>query len=310
MVSGSPKNHKLGKFLNIIRNIIGILILVILVYYVGTNNIFNSFKSINFLYFPIILVSYISSLLLSTLCISFLIKKKIPFNKLFRCYTLSWVYGLLLPGKLGEFSLVYFLKKERLSISTSLVVSFIDKLITFLLFSVITVIGVLLVFNFRQGINALILFLIIIVMTALAAKINLLSKIVPKKYKSYIKPFFNEYHHFFKNDKKRIYKNLYFTLVRWFVDGVSIFMIFLALGITVNIIYVLIINTMTALLSLIPLTANGLGIRQSAGVYTFSKLNINPAITVNMYLISLSFTYLIAFSLYSYYSFIQRGDAS
>lgn len=309
MVSRSSKGHQM-KFLNMIKNMIGIIILIILVFIVGINNVIDSFKSINILYLPIILGLYIFSLFLNTLCIGFLIKKRILFSKLFKYCTLSWVHGLISPAKLGEFSLIYFLKKEKLSIPTSLVIFSINKLITFFLFSIITIIGIYLFLDLRQGAPIILFLIIIIIFLLLVNKTNIFLKFTPKKYKSYIKPFFNTYDYFLKNGKKDIVKNFYFTLIRWIVDGLTIFTIFLSLGIPVNIFYVFVINSITSLSSIVPITTNGLGIRQSVGVYIFSKLNINPAITVNMYLISLSFTYLIAFCFYSYYTFMHKGGAT
>lgn len=306
-----PRSHKKNtvNLLSMVRSVLGIVVLLILVYYVGVHNLFKSISSIKLFYLPLILSLYIIFLLISALCIKVLIKgKNIPFSKLFKYYSLSWVVGLLLPGKLGEFSLVYFLKKEGIKTIHAVVISLLDKFLTLLFLLCITFYGFFLFFTIRQSVIFISVLCIIFLFSYIFEKyIDSFLFIIPTRFRKHIKNFFYQYHLFIKNGKKGIYINFLLTIVRWLVNSLVVFFIFLSLGLHVNIFYILIVNTMAALVSLIPITINGLGIRQSVGVFLFSKINVSPVITVNMYIINLSLTYLIALSLYSYYTYIQRG---
>lgn len=308
MVSGSHTKIELKKVLPLIRNLLGVAVLIFLVYYVGVNDIFNSIRSIKVYYLPVIFGLYILFLCMSTLCIQILIKKKTSFKKMFKYCSLSWVFGLVIPGKLGELSLAFLLKKEGFNFIPSLVISFIDKFLTLLFLIIISFFGVFLFFDANQSLYFIIITSLIIGCFYLFFNIKLLQFFIPKKYRKYSNEFIIEYSSFFKKERKRLYFNFLLTILRWLINSFMVFFIFLSLGITINIFYILIINTLTAFTSLIPLTVNGLGIRQSLGVYLFSKINVSSSLSLNMYLISLSLTYFIALALYSYYSYFDGSE--
>ena len=49
---------------------------------------------------------------------------------------------------------------------------------------------------------------------------------------------------------------------------------------------------MLIIISLIPISISGLGVRESAAVYIYSLLNIETSITLTVYIIALLITYL------------------
>ena len=308
MVPGPHTKIELGTILSLLRNLTGVIVLVFLVYYIGVNDVFNSIRSIKIYYLPVIIGLYILFLIVSTLCIKTLIRKSISFKKIFKYYSLSWVFGLVIPGKLGELSLAFLLKKEGFKFIPSLVISLLDKFLTSLFLVGISFFGVFLFFDFKQSISFIFITVFILGAFYLFVNIEIFRFFIPKKYNMYVNEFLVEYHSFFQKDRKRIYINLLLTTLRWFLNSIMVFFIFLSFGITVNVFYILIINTLTAFTSLIPFTINGLGIRQSLGVYLFSKINVIPSISLNMYLISLSLTYFIALALYSYYSYLDGSE--
>ena len=306
MATGQNSKIKLRNIFSAIRVIFGIFILVALVYYIGTNNIISSIKSIKLYFFPIIVLFYFLFLLVSTLSIFVLLENQVSFFRLFKYYCISWVYGLILPGRIGEFSIIYFLKKEGIPPTSSFVVSLLDKFITLLFFIFITLIGSFLFFSTNQAIYVGILLISVLLCGILLPRTKIFLFFIPKKYKPFFHQYFEEYTSFFKkHNRKKVYYNILLTFVRWMLNSLLIFLIFLSFGISINIFYILIINTMTALISLVPITANGIGIRQSMGVYLFSKIDVTPTIALNMYIISLSITYLLAFFLYSYFSYFD-----
>lgn len=305
MVSRSHKKDSLNTMLGILRTLFGLVILFALVYYVSIHDIFKSIGSMNIYFIPFIISLYIIFLVLSTICLQILLKEQIPLKRLFKYYSLSWVFGLILPGKVGEFSFAFLLKKEGFNMIPSFVVFFLDKFITFIFLTGITFLGAFIFFDFRQALFfvAILSFIILLIFSFLNIKVFWV--FIPKKYRHHAEEFVNEYHSYLKNDRRKIYLNLIFTCFKWIANSSAIFLIFMSLGITTNLIHILVINTLTALASLIPITINGLGIRQSLGVLLFSKIGVDPAIALSMYLISLSLTYLMAFFLYSYYSFLD-----
>src|SRR3989344_3145401 len=124
-----------------LRLIFSISIILILFYKIGPKDIIQTFVKVNLLYTPLIILAIIFTVLLGALNLKILIDciNKIKFLKILRYYLLSWAIGLFVPGKMGEFSIVYFLKKEDISIGQSLAISIMDKLITVVTLSFLTI---------------------------------------------------------------------------------------------------------------------------------------------------------------------------
>lgn len=68
----------------------------------------------------------------------------------------------------------------------------------------------------------------------------------------------------------------------------------MAFGHAVNILYVIMITALLQMITLIPITISGLGVREVSAVALFSKIGVNPAATVNVYLIAISVAYILS----------------
>ena len=70
-----------------------------------------------------------------------------------------------------------------------------------------------------------------------------------------------------------------------------IVIIFKSLNYDVSLFYVIIISSITLIVSLIPLTPNGLGIREGVGLLLFNRLGIPFETSLAMYLIIILMNY-------------------
>ena len=128
------------------RIFISIAILGILIYYVGIKQILETFVSMKKVFLIPILILHIISLLIGALNIKILIKKiknKLSFRKILKYYLVSWSIGSIMPGKIGEFSILYMLKKENISYGQSLAITMIDKIITIIVLSITAAITII-----------------------------------------------------------------------------------------------------------------------------------------------------------------------
>jgi len=74
---------------------------------------------------------------------------KISLLKVFRASTLSWSLGAMSPGRIGEISLLYSFKKEIPHSGKIVAIYLVNKVITFALFSIICVFGILYFFSLK-----------------------------------------------------------------------------------------------------------------------------------------------------------------
>lgn len=66
------------------------------------------------------------------------------------------------------------------------------------------------------------------------------------------------------------------------------------MGISAPILIMMPLFAITAITSLVPLTPNGLGLRESVGLVLFGKIGVGTEIALSAYLIDLTLNYLLA----------------
>ena len=282
------------------RIFISIAILGILIYYVGIKQILETFVSMKKVFLIPILILHIISLLIGALNIKILIKKiknKLSFRKILKYYLVSWSIGSIMPGKIGEFSILYMLKKENISYGQSLAITMIDKIITIIVLSItaaITIIFLTEVKNFYKPIIFVVM--IIIFLIALKAKIvrDIIKRIMPKKFADKFKKFNKTLNFFIKNHKKELTINFVLTIIKWIITGLGITLLFFSFGFKTNPIIITAISMSLTIISLIPITINGIGLRETAAVYLYSLLGAKPEVVISAYLVMTVINYVFA----------------
>jgi len=284
-----------------IKIIISVLILYFLIDKIGFSNILGALSKANYLILILVFPLKIVALTLNTFNINIFlkgIKKKVNFWKLFLSSNLAWSMGLILPGRLGELTLIYFLNQHDVTLGESTAITILDKISTFIVFSVLSILGILKYFSLNLAIKfgTIVLFILIIALFFLTNKKT--RKIVKSKFlKSYSHLFtgFNKSFRLILNKKKLFIFNLIITSIKWFFSFWIIKVIFYSLGGQVSIIDLSFITSIAMLASLIPISIAGLGVRESIAVYLFSLIGVKPEITIIAYLINTSFNYFFGF---------------
>jgi len=123
---------------------VGLLILAVLLRKVGFSDLWVELRGIDWAYAPLILPVFLSTLGVGAVSIHVLLRalgERIPFGRMARYYCTSWAYGLFVPGKLGEFSLVYFLAREGTDVGRGTFVALLDKVVTLFCFALVSLLG-------------------------------------------------------------------------------------------------------------------------------------------------------------------------
>ena len=295
---------KLKKYLqNSFKILVSIIILYFLISQIGFDKIIQTLSGTNLSILLLAVPLKIVALLLTTLNISVLlkgIKKKISFWKLFITSNLAWSIGLFLPGRLGEFSLIYFLKKHDVTIGEGTAITLLDKISTFIVLSIISVLAIVTYFDFNTALKFGTILLIILVLSIVMLSSSRIRDFIKKHFlKSYSKLFtgFNESLKMILHQKVLFCTNLLITTIKWFFSFLLIKIIFTSLGVQVSIIDVSFITSLAMLISLIPISIGGLGVRESIAVYLFNNLSVKPEVTLSVYLINTLLNYLFGFLL-------------
>jgi len=285
----------------LLKLFVGVLILSFLLFKFGFKNILSDIISINPIFIVLIFIILTISLILNGLNLKILIhpfNKRLTISKLFYYGSLSWAVGMFVPAKLGEFSIIPLLKKHDIEIGTGTSISVLDKLVTFITLSIISIIGFLFFLPLKETmilISAILVLLSIFIFLFISEiGRRLIKRFILKKFAVNFKGFSKTMFYFFKKQKSLLLLNFIITFLKWFMTSFMVYIIFLAYKQNISILSVFLINSMLMVISLIPISISGLGIRESVSVVLFNYLNINPEITLSSYILILIVTYITA----------------
>lgn len=283
---------------NLLRLLAGLLIIILLFYKIGFADILNVLKLIKpFLLLPGFFF-FILAWFISTLNLYILLQPqrlKIGVFRLFKYYFISKAVSLIFPGHLGEFSIIFLLKKRGLSLGDGGAIIFLDKLITVAISTLFAIAGFYFFFDINVTLKVtLVLSIIFISLVFLLTKrVRLfIRRFILKKYSNKFNGFSITFFSYFNKHKGLLFFDVLITIIRIFCNIVASFFVFLALGQFISIWILLVVGCMETVITLIPITFNGLGTRQLTGIYILSNLvGIDSSIVAAKYVIYLIFNY-------------------
>ena len=289
-----------NKKLFFIKILIAVIIFLTLFYKIGFNNIYDTLISINPLYLFLLIFFTLFIMVIETITYKILtlgIDNKIPFWKLFKYYLASWSIGLVSPGKIGEFSLVYYLKKEGIDIGKGTAIYILDKSITVFLLILISIYGF---FTFLTNVQAIRLIIILLVLSLIVIffLVSSVGRRILVKYilRSYAKKFdgFSKTLFFYIKDRKRIVLlDIFLTLIKTVLQALAVYFVFLAFNIKVPVLSIYIISAIVTIVGLIPITISGLGTREASAVFLYSLISIKAPVVIGVYITIIFVHYLI-----------------
>ena len=155
--------------IRLLKIFLSIFLLTIVVRYIGIDKIMQAFLSIDPFYLPFIFILFAINIFFAPIPSIFLylpvMSKKVPLSKFYHLRLFTYMLGSFTPGKLGEYSLLYILKKyHQIKVMPIFFILSLDKVITvfhILIFSLIAFLAIFSHFHFAIYI-ALILLLSII----------------------------------------------------------------------------------------------------------------------------------------------------
>lgn len=220
---------------------------------------------------------------------------KIPFMEAFKINLISNFYGFITPSKLGIITRVEYLKKYT-DIGKGLCNFTIDKILdTASLFFT----AIIFSFVFKEKLSFIpinlfiILFLVITFLTVIfidkeRSKIILgffYKKFISKDKQDKAKGIFDS---FYDNIPKKRYFILFFflNLINWMIIYLIIYFIGLSVGINLSIWVFLAILPIGTLVSLLPISLNGLGTREATLISLFSLFGISATKVFSMSIIN------------------------
>lgn len=284
---------------------ISILIILFLFLKIGINNIY--FQLLNNSFIIILLIITVVALvyIIETLKYILLLRaldKKRKFSKILKYVLATLLFGIIIPGKMGQFAMAYFLKKEDISFGKGVAIVLIDKIISLTVLSIFGIIGFYTFFNIKNAFItflsiALIIALIIISLWSERIK-NFIKNKIFRKHAVHFKGLSKTFFLLLKKRPHYLLMDFILTVIKWCLPGIQMYYYLRHHDKIISFIKLIYVNAITSISAFIPITVSGLGVRESIGVYLLNKLNINSDLSMSYYVIYISLFYVIALILY------------
>jgi len=265
----------------LIKAAVSFAILFALLYRVGINSLYATFLSFNLWYVPLIIFMLALNFIVGSYKINLLFgafREKMNYLHLISAYVKSWSIAFVLPGKLDYLPLMYLIRKT-VKLATSAPVMAVDTAITYVVVFSIAAVGWVNFFSVESGLQVLgyVLIAVLIVFFLLSEKgRRLLKKYVLRKYAATFKGFTKKVKFLLKCRKDLLAFNFILTFAKVNINAVAVLLALLALDVSVPFFTVLIIFVITLMVSGIPISLGGLGVRESVGVFLYSAVGVSP----------------------------------
>lgn len=301
---------KTKKILNwILRFLIGLIIIILLINKIDAMKIFNQIMNIDLVVLPLFLFLFPIVFLATAFNIKFVLEslgEKIRLLKVLKNTLIAQSIGSFLPGRLGEISVAYLLKKEGVNYGKSLLALIIDKIATFVTVSIFSICAFFIFFEKMLALElslGLIVLIIAVCFCLMSSKIRrVVKKVILRKYAGLFAGFSKGLFYIIRKKKNIIVLALLIKITMMVFLSLIIYLILINFGVNTSFFYILIIHSVGTLSAQIPISIAGLGIRESIAVYMFSQVGINPVVTGTVYLMMLVFSYIITGAVLIYYS--------
>jgi hypothetical protein len=289
-----------------IQIIIGISILMGFLHHVGFQKIWTTLQKIELIWVLPVFITYLLVHFLTAINYWFLLKainQKRPWGFLFRAVILSRSISKVLPGKIGTFSIILFLKQKGIGYGQGLAVSLLDKIISFSALTLLALVGAALLLNARTF--AFIFFICFSVLGCVIFIIvrkdirQFVQKYFLKKYSQHFSGFYQTLTDVVTHKKVWLLLNVFNTLVQYVLFSLAYWFIFRAFAHAVPLDIIIFISAIVNLLSFIPITFAGLGIKEGTGAYMYNLfVGIELAVAANVMLLNRVIVYVLAFCFY------------
>lgn len=276
--------------------IIGITLFIYILFKVNLISIIKELINVKWYFLLIAILLLIPMLLVQTFkwyIIALFQDIKIPFKEAFRINLIGNFYGLITPSKLGSMIRAEYLKKfiKNKNIGKGLFNFTIDKI-----FDITSIVFIVILFSFifKDIIDFHISFFITLFLSFLLVTLFFIKKdrskivlsffykrFIGEKSKNIAKATFDS---FYEDIPKKRYFIIFFilNLICWIFIYLIYYFLGLSLGIKLSFIFYLAILPLATLVSMIPISINGLGTREVTLISLFALFNVDSAKVFSM----------------------------
>lgn len=310
----------LQSLIRLLLFVLGLIVILLLLYYAGFNNVKDKLEHVNPLLITISIVFYASSWFFRTERLRELVQnagKKISFWNLFKIHISGYALNVILPAKLGDIATIGFLNANHIGVGKSTAIVIQTRILDIIALIIISVLCMWFVCIGPQPewiISSMRLSIIIVAiplsMVILDRKkktvsiINHITGLVKKDFsKNLIMKVADAYdgYHNIVSDKKMFLSTAVISLFIWLIDGITCYLVSLSFDTNISIMICVFAIMIANIGKSFPSTPGSIGIYEAvlASVLTVFGVPYSTAILVAIvdHLIKNSFTLVVGLPL-------------
>ncbi len=287
------------KYKHLLKIIVSLAILVAIFLKVGIKETLVHLKNADLTFVGLIVCFQIITLVLGAANIFILaqkMRKDITFMGVFKDYLMIWPIGLFFPSKISDIGMVYLLKKRNIEMGKAIAAMIVDNTITLWVIALFSLVGVYAFYGLKGTLAVGILIIIGMILGAFSVSSyarDFVKRVILKKKAIYFKGFSKGLAEL-NEDKGRLVINVFLTILKLMSIFFTYYLAFLAINKSIGFLQIIQVTSLSRLATLLPITINGLGLKEGIAIYFFSILGVSGSIVLSASLIVTITTYLAA----------------
>lgn len=227
----------------------------------------------------------------------------LTFRQFLPMFWSSWAFGLLIPGQVGDIaSLGWLLRKYGLPVSISLGRATLDKIISAVIMTAISAIGLALVFADKDHVLSMAVIVSSVavgtILAAIAATAQSRRIAWYARHSSWFDAVLrtvNELGATWRSSPARVVLNAILTFLKILLTGLVYWVVIHALGATnLEVLDVVVVATTAGLVAYIPVSVNGLGTVELSALVLFGQLGVPETVVLAAYVLLRSVVLVVA----------------
>ncbi len=280
--------------------LIGIIILIYVITKVGLDDIINAFKTIKWVYIILSIAAGFIIAVLQAWKWDVIIKRQgiyLPFLYVLKVQMISTFYGNITPGRVGSFVKVLYLKeKTNKNFGNCISSVTLERFFDLFMVSLFAFFGSIIALKYFPGIfwELLIIFMILVMLLLISINKKLkeflimksFDVLVPSRFKDRAKTAFVSFHDSLLKPSQ-VALPIIATIVTWIAIYAQMYLVALALSLSIPFFQFIFISSIGTMVSLIPITIGGIGTTEASLTVLYYKIfGINPPVALSLALIN------------------------
>jgi uncharacterized protein (TIRG00374 family) len=274
--------------------VVGLSLLALLIWYFGVGEIFEQLKEISPSWALLAAMCILGVGVLGAINIYLFVSRDdaLTLVEFMPLYWTSWAIGLVVPGQIGDVaSMGFLLRRRAFSLAKVLGRAVLDKAISFAVMLGFVIVGLAVfvkdVILIRRSLLGLVILFVLGVIAIYLMKDRWRRLFDPQKpgMRGALARMLAELEQTVRHAPARVLLNIGLTIAKVMVTGAAYWAMFYAMGETnLSLLKIAVLATMAGLIAYLPISLNGLGTVEAAGIFLFGQAGIAATTVLSAYI--------------------------